>query len=82
MQILFSGLRCNFTLAVRSDLVQNFSSPGFPNSYINHLNCTWNLIAEENTEIGLRFHPFALEDGYDMLTVKLTAVLSFPHVNM
>ena len=58
-----------------------FSSPRFPMSYLNNLNCTWTLTAEANAQIALEFRSFEIESGYDFVTVgQFRCIVAFTNV--
>ena len=42
-----------------------FETPGFPNTYPNNLNITWNIKAPPGYQIEIYFSDFNLEDSYD-----------------
>ncbi|XP_041458355.1 cubilin-like [Lytechinus variegatus] len=42
---------------------QNFTSPGYPNNYLDNQNCVWLITASDGGTIFLNFTSFLLEDG-------------------
>ncbi|KAL4624103.1 CUB and sushi domain-containing protein 1-like [Arapaima gigas] len=44
-------------------------SPGYPHGYPNYANCTWVLLAAQDSRIQLVFEGFALEEHFDVLSV-------------
>ncbi|TGZ34275.1 hypothetical protein CRM22_011413 [Opisthorchis felineus] len=59
-------LSCNHIL---QDLSANISSPNFPLSYDNNMNCSWNISVLDGCMVGLNFTHFDLQFGKDNLTV-------------
>ena len=58
-----------------TDLQGNFSSPNYPSSYPNNLNCTWSITVTPGSHIYLQFSNFYVEYGgkrcqYDYVEVS------------
>ena len=53
-------VNCEFNVEATSEN-QTISSPGYPTSYFNDLNCEWNITARTGFYIRLEFTDFATE---------------------
>ena len=61
-------VNCEFNVQATSEN-QTISSPGYPTSYFNDLNCKWNITARTGFYIQLEFTDFATET-FDIVYVS------------
>jgi len=72
--ITFQGFQAFYISAVDcsalfSETSGSFSSPNYPNSYDNELNCRWTIIPSEYMKINLTFNSFYTEGLADVVRV-------------
>jgi len=63
------GETCNFAL-VASNVSEVLTSPGYPDSYADNLNCVWNITAQPGYFVYLVFNDFRLEPMFDRVSVS------------
>ena len=60
---------CQFNLTATFHS-QDFTSPGYPNSYPSNLNCKWIIQSESGGQVEIQFVDFATEDEIDYVEVN------------
>ena len=57
-----------------TNYTQNFTSPGYPNDYMNNLNCEWKITARPGYFVHLVFIDFQTELLFDQVLVRILCV--------
>ena len=68
-------MNCSYTFQPTHE-PQNISSPGYPLSYTNNLNCAWNLTARHEFYIRLDLIDFDTEAQFDIFSVSLYGLIA------
>ena len=56
-------------------------SPGFPEPYLNSLNCVWKILVPEGSGIQVCLTAFSLKIAYCLMYLHLLIyLLTFPHI--
>ena len=66
--MLSTAFRCKMDVMV-SSIKQNLSTPNFPLTYPNDLDCQWRFIANENQSVKLEFNNFFIRN--DVVSVSI-----------
>ena len=53
-----------------TNYTRKFTSPGYPNNYMNNLNCEWNITARPGYLVHLVFIDFQTEFSFDRVLVS------------